>query len=204
MQILVATNNKGKCLEFMRLLNIADLELVLPADIGLAAFDVEETGTTYLENASLKATAFAQASQMYALADDSGLEVAALNNEPGVYSKRYAGEDKTDTERIAFLLNKLQNVPANRREAHFVAVLALADPTGKIIASETGLCLGEIVFQSRGSNGFGYDPIFLVDDTNGCTMAELDDAEKDRVSHRGNAVRAISSNLNKILNLKSV
>ncbi len=196
MQILVATNNKGKRLEFMRLLNVAGLELVLPADIGLAGFDVDETGTTYLENASLKATAFAQASQMYALADDSGLEVAALNNEPGVYSKRYAGEDKTDGERITFLLDKLQAVPESQRTARFVAVIALADPTGKIIASQSGFCPGQIAFAPRGNRGFGYDPIFLVDGANGRTMAELDDAEKDRVSHRGNAARAISPNLN--------
>ena len=204
MKILVATNNQGKRLEFMRLLNMEGLELVLPADIGLADFDVEETGTTYLENASLKATAFAQASQMYALADDSGLEVAALSNEPGVYSKRYAGENKNDKERITFLLEKLQTVPENQRMARFIAVVVLADPTGKIIASQSGFCPGQIAFEPHGNSGFGYDPIFVVYAENGRTMAELGDEEKDRVSHRGNAARAILPNLNELLRSRIV
>lgn len=195
MKILVATNNKGKLVEFQRLLDVPGLELVLPAEVGLADFDVEETGTTYLENARLKATAFAKATQMYALADDSGLEVTALKGEPGVYSKRYAGENKTDTERIAFLLDKLQDVPENNRQARFVALIALANPKGEVIAERTGYCYGQIALAPRGDNGFGYDPIFIVDSTEGCTMAELDAAKKDIVSHRGNAARAITPDL---------
>ena len=200
MKILLATNNKGKLLEFKRLLKVAELELVLPAELGLEDFDVDETGSTYFENASLKATAFAKAANMYTLADDSGLEVTALNNEPGVYSKRYAGHNKSDAERITFLLEKLKATPQNLRQARFVATIAIANPAGIIIASKTGYCYGEIAFQPQGSNGFGYDPIFIVDGENGRTMAELDDIEKDNVSHRGNAARSITLELSDIVN----
>jgi XTP/dITP diphosphohydrolase len=195
MKILVATNNPGKRLELQRLLNIEGLELLLPADVGLDDFDVEETGITYLENASLKATGFAQAAKMYAIADDSGLEVSTLNNEPGVYTKRYAGENKTDPERIAFLLEKLKNTPIEQRQARFVALVALAAPDGEILTSQTGYCYGQINFEPRGNNGFGYDPIFLVEGKTGHTMAELSNDEKDEVSHRGNAARAIAPDL---------
>lgn len=200
MKILIATNNAGKRRELERLLNISGLELVLPSEVGLQDLDPEETGTTYLENASLKATAFATAANMYALADDSGLEVAALNGEPGVYSKRYAGENKTDSQRIDFLLQKLTNVP-EPRTARFVAFLALADPNGKIIASQIGYCNGHIISTPRGTNGFGYDPIFEIDGAQGRTMSELSDSEKDSFSHRGNAARAIAPDLTKIFGL---
>lgn len=199
MDILLATNNQNKKIEFQRLLNIAGLNLVLPEEIGLKDFDVEETESTFLGNASLKATAFAQASQMYALSDDSGLEVAALNGEPGVYSKRYAGENKTDADRVAFLLDKLKNVPESQRQARFVAYVVLSAPSGQIVAARPGYCLGSIAFAPRGDNGFGYDPIFIVEGQNGRTMAELTSLEKDAVSHRGNAARAIAPELTQLV-----
>lgn len=190
-KILVATNNKGKVAELLRLLDIEGLELITPEVAGLADFDVEETGVTFEENAILKARAFAEVSGLAALADDSGLEVEALNGEPGVYSKRYAGENMDDAGRIDFLLNKLKAVPAEQRAARFVAVIVLAAPDGTIIETQPGYCPGAIGFTPQGTNGFGYDPIFIVEGTNGQTMAELSNAEKDAVSHRGNAVRAI-------------
>jgi XTP/dITP diphosphohydrolase len=192
MKILVATNNRGKLLELARLLDVEGLQLVLPVEVGLHELDVPETGETYFENASLKAKAFAKTSGLMALADDSGLEVDALGGEPGIYAKRYAGENATDEYRIAFLLKKLENVAAEQRTARFVAALVLADPHGHVIADTLGYCEGAIGFEPHGTNGFGYDPIFLPSETPGKTMAELDDATKDAVSHRGNAARKIA------------
>ncbi len=191
MKLLIATNNQGKVLELGRLMHIPQLELVMPADIGLNEFDVEETGQTYLENATLKAVAFARESGLYALADDSGLEVEALNGEPGVYSKRYAGEGATNPERIAFLQRKIEERGSSNRKARFVAVLVLSSPAGEVLETATGYCEGEIGYEMRGENGFGYDPVFIPG-LNGRTMAELTDEEKDSISHRGNAARLIA------------
>ncbi|MEI7555797.1 RdgB/HAM1 family non-canonical purine NTP pyrophosphatase [Candidatus Chlorohelix sp.] len=200
MKILVATNNRSKLLEMARLFNIEGLELVLPADLGLKDFDVEETGQSYYENAALKAAAFARASGMSALADDSGLEVDALNGEPGLYSKRYAGENATDAYRISYLLKKLENVTQENRTARFIALLALASPDGTIIEHEQGTCEGRIGFAPTGNNGFGYDPIFLpivVADNH--SMADLSNEGKDLISHRGNAARKLAPFLRKYI-----
>jgi XTP/dITP diphosphohydrolase len=198
MKIVLASNNKGKLAELQRMTDIEGMEFITAHEAGLSEdFDVEETGATIEENAVLKAREYAQATGLYAVADDSGLEVEALNGAPGVYSKRYAGENATDAYRIAFLLEKLKDVPAEKRAAHFVATLALAAPDGTILATRTGYCPGQITFTPRGSNGFGYDPIFVVDGT-GKTMAELGDAEKDAVSHRGNALRLLRPDLLKL------
>lgn len=189
MKLLVATNNPGKLSEMRTLLNLPGLELVTPLEAGLPAdFDVEETGLTFEENAALKAVQYAQAANLPALADDSGLEVDALGGQPGVYSKRFAGEGKTDQFRIDFLLSKLpQDLPEDRLKARFVAVVAFANPGGEILKVEKGFCEGHITRHQRGTNGFGYDPIFVVVAVNR-TMAELSAAEKDLYSHRGNAV----------------
>ena len=192
MKLLIATNNRGKVKEIERMLNLPGLELVTPVEAGLSAdFDVEETGLTYAENAILKAVQYAQATSLMALADDSGLEVAALNGEPGIYSKRYAGPGVTDAGRIAFLLDKLKDVPDDELGAQFVAVVALAGPDGQIMETQEGICEGTLTRQPRGSLGFGYDPIFVVADAQGRTMAELPDLEKDAVSHRGRAIARI-------------
>lgn len=199
MKIVLASNNRGKLVELQRLTNIEGLTFITAHEAGLSDdFDVEETGVTFEENAILKAREYALATNLYAVADDSGIEVEALNGEPGVYTKRYAGENVTDSYRIEFLLNKLKEVPAEKRAARFVAALALAAPDGTILATRTGYCPGQIAFAPRGSNGFGYDPIFIVGDT-GRTMAELGDAEKDAVSHRGNSVRLLRPDLLKLV-----
>ncbi|HEX2916410.1 MAG TPA: RdgB/HAM1 family non-canonical purine NTP pyrophosphatase [Chloroflexia bacterium] len=192
MRILVATNNKNKLAEFQRMLNLPGVQFLTPEEAGLPAdFDVEETGLTFEENAELKATQYARAANLPAMADDSGLVVDALNGEPGIYSKRYAGENATDPQRIALLLSKIADVPDEKRTGRFVAAIALANPDGRIVVTCRGISEGTIAWEPRGSNGFGYDPIFLPAGFHGRTFAELNDEEKDAISHRGNAFRLI-------------
>jgi XTP/dITP diphosphohydrolase len=184
MQLLIATHNRGKLIEYQAMFADLPLELVTLDDIGIRD-DVAENGATFAENARLKATAYARPTHLLTLADDSGLEVDALGGEPGVRSKRYAGENKSDAERIAFLLDKLRDVPAGKRGAHFRCAIALAAPSGRLWETD-GACEGEIAFDARGAYGFGYDPIFHVAER-GVRMAELSTAEKNRVSHRARA-----------------
>ena len=187
-QLLIATQNAGKFIEIQALLAPLKIELLSPADLGLD-FDVKETGTTYAQNAALKAQAYTKASGLWALADDSGLEVDPLDGEPGLYSARYAPQpDATDADRRAYLLQQLSAHP-RPWTAHFRCVVALThsdtDPH-----FETGICPGEIIPEERGTQGFGYDPIFLVAGMDR-TMAELSMEEKNRVSHRARAIKAI-------------
>jgi len=184
MRLLIATHNRGKLIEYQAMFADVPVELVTLDDVGIRD-DVEETGATLAENARLKALTYARASRLLTLADDSGLEVDALGGEPGVRSKRYAGENKSDAERNAFLLAKLRDVPAKQRAARFRCVIAIATPDGKLWETD-GTCEGEIAFDARGTNGFGYDPIFHVI-ARGVRMAELSTAEKNRVSHRARA-----------------
>jgi XTP/dITP diphosphohydrolase len=186
LQLLLATNNPGKLHELMPLLDDMPLHIVTPHALGLH-LDVAETGTTYAENARLKAEAFAHASGLLTLADDSGLEVDALSGAPGVYSARYAGEAASDADRRAKLIHVLRQVPAPRR-ARFRCVIAIAQPGGAIDYFE-GVCAGEIILEERGVNGFGYDPVFYLPEQ-GCTMAELPSAVKNRMSHRARAAQA--------------
>ncbi len=184
-KLLVATTNRGKLLEFRALL--ADLPFELVDLMGAGVSDeIEETGTTFEENARLKAEGYAGLSGMLTLADDSGLEVAALGGEPGVYSARYGGE-ATAEGRYRLLLRKLEGVPFHERLARFVSVIAIADPIGRVETVE-GTVGGVIEFEPRGTGGFGYDPVFLLIDR-GVTMAELDPDEKNRISHRAEALR---------------
>jgi len=183
MRLLIATHNRGKLIEYQEMLD-DHFELVTLDDVGIRD-DVEETGVTLAENARLKALAYARPSGLLTLADDSGLEVDALGGEPGVYSKRYAGENKSDAERNAFLLNKLRDVPRGKRAARFRCAIAIATPDGKLWETD-GACEGEIMFEPRGTNGFGYDPIFQVAQR-GVRMAELLTAEKNKISHRARA-----------------
>jgi XTP/dITP diphosphohydrolase len=185
-KLLLATNNKGKVLEFQSLLEETGLELVTPAALGLT-LDVDETGSTYEENARLKALAGVRASGILTLADDSGLEVDALGGEPGIRSSRYAGDRADDHGRVRFLLSKLSSVPEARRTACFRCVIALAWPDGRVDYCE-GRCDGLIISQPRGEAGFGYDPIFYFPEFHQ-TMAELPPEVKNRVSHRGRAAR---------------
>jgi XTP/dITP diphosphohydrolase len=183
-KLLLATNNKGKLEELRVLLAGVPFELVSPRDIGLT-LEVAETGHTYAANARLKARAFAKASGLLTLADDSGLEVDALGGAPGVLSSRYAGPGVTDSQRVAFLLAKLKDVPMEERRARFRCVIVIASPDGKYRQC-SGSCRGEIALKSKGNNGFGYDPIFCFSKL--CkTMAELPPKTKNRISHRARA-----------------
>jgi XTP/dITP diphosphohydrolase len=190
--LLIASTNIGKLREIESILATTvlkdcSLELLLPAQIGIQ-LDVEEDGATYAENAAKKALAYTQASQVITLADDSGLEVDALDGQPGLYSARYAPwQGATDADRRRYLLHNLQGKP-RPWVAHFHCTVAIAMPGGEIFYAE-GDCPGEIIAEERGSNGFGYDPIFLIPEQ-GQTMAELPMEEKNQISHRARAVRA--------------
>jgi len=186
-RLLIATTNPGKLREYAAIFAGLPLTLHTLADLSIAD-DVEETGETFAENARIKAEYYAQRSGMVALADDSGLEVAALGGEPGVFSARYAGPDATDAERVAFLLRKLEGVPFHARLARFVCVIALAHPDGAVEYAE-GMLPGVIELAPRGHHGFGYDPIFYVLDED-ATLAELPPERKNQISHRASAARA--------------
>ncbi len=184
-KLLIATNNKGKVKELQDLLKGLDVELVTPAGIDLK-LDVDEDGADYAENAAKKAIAFAQASGLVSLADDSGLEVDALDGAPGLYSARYHPKPgATDADRRAYMLENLQGKPRPWK-AHFHATIAIAVPAADVHFAE-GNCYGEIIPEERGTGGFGYDPIFLFPELNK-TMAELEMDEKNRLSHRAKAV----------------
>ncbi|AAW39538.1 XTP/dITP diphosphatase [Dehalococcoides mccartyi] len=188
-KLLLASNNRGKLREYASLLSGSGFELVTPADMGID-ITVAETGTTFEENARLKAAALAEASGILTLADDSGLAVDALGGEPGVYSARYAGENATDTDRNAYLLSKMHTIPAEKRTARFCCVIAIAQP-GHIIATFEGTCEGFISTEPRGTNGFGYDPVFYLPEY-GKTMAELPSEIKNSISHRSIAAQKAS------------
>lgn len=193
--LLIATNNAGKVRELQALLaGYPALTLCTPAELGLV-LDPPETGSTYAENAAIKALAFAQASGLPALADDSGLEVAALGGAPGVHSARYAPQPgATDADRRLYMLAQLAaSGQPQPWPARFVSVVCLALPEGLSHLAE-GECRGEITAQERGSGGFGYDPIFIVEGT-GHTMAELSFEDKNRLSHRARAVQAMHTKL---------
>ena len=187
-QLLIATNNKGKIKELQDLLKDTGIELVTPAHIGID-LDVDEDGATYAENATKKAVAFAEASGLISLADDSGLEVDALDGAPGLYSARYGSTDGgklSDAERRAILIHNLQGKP-RPWTARFHATIAVAVPNGETHLAD-GFCEGEIIPEERGTGGFGYDPIFLLSELRK-TMAELSVVEKNRLSHRARAVK---------------
>ncbi len=179
--LVVATGNPGKLKEMQAFLAGLDWELLLKPE----ALEIEETGETFAENACLKASQVALATGEWAIADDSGLEVDALDGAPGVYSARYG---KTDAERIERLLNELGN--ELNREARFVCVIAIARPDGTIVRQAEGICAGSILHTPRGSGGFGYDPIFYVAEQQ-LTFAEMSPEQKQTLSHRGKALQAL-------------
>ena len=191
-RLLIATSNAGKVREFREMLGDGRFEW---GDLSQHApvTPVEETGRTFLANACLKAEGYAKQFDTWALADDSGLEVDALGGAPGVHSARWAelnGTGKGDADNNATLLRQLHDVPDERRTGRFVCVLALADPGGRIILTARDSAEGRILRRPRGSNGFGYDPLFFIDAL-GRTTAELSPAEKHAVSHRGKALRRL-------------
>jgi XTP/dITP diphosphohydrolase len=186
-KILIATNNLGKQKEIYSILSDLETELTTPVELDLN-LEVVEDGSTYQENAAKKAVAFAQASGLISIADDTGLEVEALDGAPGLYSARFApGSNVTDADRRSYLLQRLQN-HSQPWKAQFRCVVALAAP-GKDITFTEGICQGEIIPDERGFHGFGYDPIFLLPFINQ-TMAELSTEEKNQLSHRALAVKA--------------
>jgi len=183
-RLLLATTNKGKAAEYRDLLKGLDLELITLNQAGISR-EAEEDHNTFEGNARSKAEFYAALSGLLTLADDSGLEVDALGGEPGVRSSRYAGDNATDPERVNFLLNKLRDIPQDRRQARFRCVIAIAQP-GKLTQTTEGTCEGFIALEPKGDNGFGYDPIFYLPDYNK-TIAELPPGIKNRISHRGRA-----------------
>lgn len=188
MKLVIATHNRDKVLEFQRILQPLAIE-VITADLP----EVEENGKTFAENAYLKAISAFRAMGKAAVADDSGLEVDALNGAPGIYSARYAGENATNEQRIAKLLDSLKDVPAEKRTARFVCSICCILPNGDIVTAR-GECPGKIAFEIRGQGGFGYDPVFLVGEK---TFGELNAEEKDQISHRGKALRIFADELRK-------
>jgi XTP/dITP diphosphohydrolase len=194
-RLLIATTNAGKAREIGVLLAGTGWECVSAREVGVRSIDVIETGRSYLENAVLKAVTYAAASGMPTLADDSGLEVDALDGAPGVVSARFGGPSVgSDAERTALLLRRLDGVPAARRGARFRAVVALALPGGQVYVRE-GVLAGRIASAPRGASGFGYDPVLELAD--GRTVAELGE-EKQQISHRAQAVRAMIEVLNSL------
>jgi len=187
-RLLAATNNPGKLSEILSLLDECRLDIITLEQIGIN-LHVEEDGNTYAENAALKASAFAHASGLVALADDSGLEVDELRGLPGVRSARFSPlPGATDADRRVYLLDLLKDHPRPWK-AHFHCTVAIATPEEKVYFAQ-GDCPGEVIPVERGTHGFGYDPIFLLDES-GLTMAELSMDEKNRLSHRARAIKAV-------------
>ena len=202
MKFVLATHNPGKLKEMADILSGLGVEVVSPADVGISV-DVEETGTTFVENAMLKAKAICAASGLPAIADDSGLCVDALNGGPGVYSARYGGEELDDRGRYTLLLQNMRG--QTTRAAHFACAIACAFPGGDELTAE-GRCDGAIAFAPMGTAGFGYDPVFIPTDcgvgkhdkrpnTEGRSYAQLTPDEKDAISHRGNALAVLEQQL---------
>lgn len=189
MQLLIATKNQGKIAELKNLLGDLPVELRSLNDFPNLP-DVDETGTTFAENAALKAGEYARQTGLWSLADDSGLEVAVLGGAPGVFSARYAGEKSSDEANIEKLLREIEPFDERRRDARFVCAMAIADDAGAIKFEAEGFCGGKIIGARRGSNGFGYDPIFIPDGF-AETFAEISAAAKQKISHRGRAAAKI-------------
>ena len=190
MRFVLATHNPGKLREMGEILKDFGIEVVSPRDLGITV-DVEETGTTFAENAMLKARAICKAADLPAIADDSGLCVDALNGAPGVYSARYGGEGLDDRGRYMLLLSSLRGAPT--RAAHFACAVACAFPNGDTLTAE-GRCDGSIAYAPLGDGGFGYDPVFLLPGT-GKTFGQLSQEEKSAVSHRGRALKDFAGKL---------
>ena len=189
--MLLASHNPKKLVELQRILTPLGFTVVTDREVGLSLTDVEETGTTFAENALLKAKAGCAESGMICVADDSGLCVDALGGAPGVYSARFAGEHGNDDKNIDKLLNILHGLSPDKRTARFVSAVCCVFPNGDVVTAE-GVCEGVIATERHGTGGFGYDPVFMVGDR---SFAEFTAAEKDAVSHRGRALAALRDKL---------
>lgn len=191
-RIIVATKNKGKLEEFAELLSLFPCRVVSMAEAGVTE-DIEENGSTFEENAVIKAKSVWKVTGGTVLADDSGLEVDALDGAPGVYSARYAGEGATDADRNNKLLNALNGIPEDKRSARFVCAIAAVFPDGSsLVVRDT--CEGFIAFEPKGNKGFGYDPLFYVPEY-GLTVAQMESNLKNRISHRGKAMIKLAEQL---------
>ena len=185
MDYLIATHNKGKKAELERILKPMGIDVHLPEELGITLSDPEETGKTFAENACIKAKSGCMESGMPCIADDSGLCVEALEGRPGIYTARYGGEDMSYPDKIKMLCAELEGKTVDERSAYFISTICLVYPDGKEVYAE-GRCNGYIGFEPSGTNGFGFDPIFYVGDR---SFASLTAEEKDKISHRGNALR---------------
>lgn len=185
MKLILATNNKGKVKEFKEILSPLGFEVVSQSEAGIN-IEVEETGTTFEENAILKAKAIYDITKTYVIADDSGLEVDALDKKPGIYSARYEGLE-TAHERNMKILNQLDGIDDSKRTARFVCTICLVRDNGEF-STVRGTCEGKIGYEEKGINGFGYDPIFIYNDK---TLAQMSEDEKNSISHRGNAIKEL-------------
>lgn len=196
-KIVFATGNEGKMREIRAIMADTDCDVLSLKEAGITA-DIEENGTTFEENAVIKATEIAkllaeQGETAIVLADDSGLEIDYLNKEPGIYSARYMGEDTPYSIKNANLIERLAGVPDAERTARFVCAVAAAMPDGEVLTTLAAM-EGRIGYEAKGDNGFGYDPIFILEEY-GCTTAELDMEQKNAASHRGKALRAMKQKL---------
>lgn len=193
MKVVLASKNKHKLEEISKITEKFDMELVLQSELGVD-IDVEENGTTFEENSLIKAKAVMEATGLPALADDSGIAVDALNGEPGIYSARYGFDDTLDDRgRLELLLKNTENVPDGQRQAKFVCVITMLTPDGKTIQAR-GEIHGELLRAPAGENGFGYDPIFYYPPM-GKSTAEMTPEEKNKVSHRANALKVFYEKL---------
>ena len=186
MEVILASNNKNKLNEIKNKLSEFGIDVISQKEAGYD-IEVEETGKTFAENAILKAEAIYKLSGKPVISDDSGLEIDALNGEPGVYSARYAGENATNEEKYNKVLKLLEHVEDNKRSARFKSVICYIDESGEKHLFE-GCCEGSIAKSPKGNNGFGYDPIFLVGEK---SFAEISQEEKNKISHRGKAIEAL-------------
>ncbi len=198
LNLLIATGNASKGREMAELLVDTGLRLLTLEDFPNVPNDVEETGTTYAENAAIKARFAAQSTGVVSIADDAGFEVDALNGEPGLYSRRYLGEETTFADKMDYILHALRDVPDEMRGCRFRCAVAIAVPAGKTIICEA-VCEGRVGVERRGAHGFGYDPIFLLPSI-GKHMAELPAKEKHLISHRGIAMACARRELANLFN----
>lgn len=196
MRIIFATGNEGKMREIRMIMEDLGLEILSMKEAGLKA-DIEENGTTFEENAVIKAKGIAALCEDIVLADDSGLEIDALNREPGVLSARYMGEDTDYHIKNMSLVNRLEGVPDEQRTARFVCAIAAALPDGRVLETKAAM-EGRIGYEERGENGFGYDPIFMLPEY-GLSTAEISPELKNELSHRGIALRLMKEKLKEVL-----
>jgi XTP/dITP diphosphohydrolase len=201
-ELVIATRNPGKLMEVQPLLS--DLPIALRSLLDFPhTTEVEETGATFAENASLKATAYAAQTGAWTLSDDSGLEVDALGGAPGIFSARYAGSSASDAERIELLLSELERTENSERRARFVCAVSISEPTGRILNVSTGTCEGRIGYHPKGEHGFGYDPVFIPHGFEQ-TFGELSTEIKQIISHRARALAGTRAFLLKLLDPRVV